>query len=398
MTYPKQVVKDVYSLAILLVFINACGGGAGDGGDGDGDGGSNPPPVSGNVNGGLTGKIFIHNGWIIDIASGKSRRVPGVVWDDYCYEEDFNNAGNDFFCTLSNPEIDYGLNVSYYGTPNINGYNYILTASECDRDAEMDCLEMRNIETGEVIGERFTRYEHINAGAKYSRDGQYYAYSHNDDHRYSHTSFIINNINHEEITHITMQVNDPMPFDWGPSGEIVLAYNGALYVTPPYSLDGVKIFDLRDHPELTSSDSGEFQASGFSGIRVSPDGSKVAFMLIEGGHSVFSYQPRTPWIINIDGTDFHRFAYAPGSAAEVFGSLAWSQNGEYILITEGYVPTSAGSADGSPGYLYAIPSDSRNVELNQEGENGIVWLETNYKNNEQYLRHTFNADVFWWLP
>lgn len=402
MTSLENVMKDVFIFIVLLVFLNACGG-SGDGNEDDGGPDTPNPSVDGNVNGGLTGKIFMTSGWVIDIPTGKSKRVPGVVWDSYCYEDDFNEIGNDFFCTLAEPGIDYGNYVSFYGIPSDLGDEYLLTASNCIYGGgytDSDCLERRSLETGEVIGERLIRYEYINAGAKYSRDGQYYAYTHNDDNLYSDTSFIINDKHHEEVTSITMQKNDPMPFDWGPSGEIVLAYDGALYVTPPYSLDGIKIFDIRDHLDLTSPDpnSGQFKVTGIGGsVRISPDGLKVAFMLFEGGNSDFSYTPRAPWVMNIDGSDFHRLAYAPGSAEEVFGSLAWSPDGNYILTTEGYVGSGAIGLH-SPGSLYAIPSDSRNVELNKDGRDGIIILQTNYKNNSQELRYTFNGSGFWWLP
>jgi hypothetical protein len=65
--------------------------------DSGGDGDDNPTPVSDNINGGLSGRIFMTNGWIIDVPTGKSRRVPGVVWDDFCYKNNFNEIGNDFF-------------------------------------------------------------------------------------------------------------------------------------------------------------------------------------------------------------------------------------------------------------------------------------------------------------
>jgi hypothetical protein len=405
MTKIKSIMKKISLLIILFALLNACGGGGSgdDIGESDG-GGDSPPPDSGNVNGGLSGRIFMQGGWIIDIPTGRSRRVPGIVWDDYCYENNFNNTDNDFHCTISNPEIDYGNYVSFSGYPNVNGEEYLLRASGCiygSGYSNSDCLEVRNIETGAVIGERLVEYEHINAGAKLSRDGQYYAYTHNDDKLYSKTSFIMKNKNHDEIVSITMDSNDSMPFDWGPSGEIVLAYDGALYVTPPYSLNGVKIFDLRDHPELTSPDpnSGQFTVNGIGGsVRISPDGSKVAFMLFEGGHSVHSYTPRAPWIMNIDGTDFHRLAYTPNTEAEIFGSLAWSPDGNHILTNEGYVPSSVGASGSLPGYLYAIPSDSRNVELNKDGKDGIIRLQTNYRNESQRLTYTFNSSGFWWLP
>ncbi|MCG7988602.1 MAG: hypothetical protein JAY64_02750 [Candidatus Thiodiazotropha weberae] len=396
-------VKFALPYLVLSIALYACGGGGGGGGaDDSGDsegGGDNPPPVSGNVNGGLTGRIFMPNGWIIDLPTGKSKRVPGVVWDSYCYERDFNEVGNDFYCTLIDPGMDYGLYVTFSGYPNINGSEYLLTASDCIYGGgytDSDCLEIRSSETGEITGGRLTRYENINSGAKLSRDGQYYAYTHNEDGASSPTLFVINDRNHQEITSGTLPGSGEVTFDWGPSGEIVFHYDGALYITSPYSLDDSKIFDLRDHPELTSPETNSrgFTATGFSGFRVSPDGTKIAFLLYDGGYPDLILTPKTPWIMNIDGTDLHRLAYVPEKMGqfELFGSLAWSPDGKYILINEGYVKNT------TPSYLYAILSDRRNVELNDEGSNGIIRIQTNYRNITQELRYTFNDGGFWWLP
>jgi hypothetical protein len=391
-------------LFILSMLVNACGGG---GSSDDERGGVNPPPVSGNINGGLTGRIFMNNGWIIDIPTGRSKRVPGVYWDDYCYEYNpTDDPGHDFLCTTSNPEIERNSYTSYYGTPNLTDEEYLLTVSTCKYGRgtvpDSDCLEIRNIETGELIGNRLVRDEIINYGAKFSRDGQYYAFTHNDIHAYSNTSFVINNKIHEKITSITMQKKDSMPFDWGPSGEIVLTYDGAIYLTPPYSLDGNNIFDLTDHPELTSPapDSGQAPVVGIAGnLRISPDGSKIAFRLNEGDQSLHSAS-NTPWIMNIDGTDLHRLAHTPesGSFNNLFGPLAWSPDGEYILITEGYHVTGTNVSGGSD-FLYAIPSDSRDIELNKEGKNGIILIRTNYKvDNQEVLDIFYGGSGFWWLP
>lgn len=412
MPNPKSITKELILLILLSVLLNACGGGGGSGDDNggsDGDG-ENPPPISGNINGGLTGRILMTDGWIIDIPTGKSKRIPGVVWDDYCYEENFNeDPNNDFFCTLSNPEIERNSYTSYYGTPNLSDDEYLLTVSTCDYGrgtiADSDCLEIRSLETGELIGERLIREVEINKGAKYSRDGRYYAFTHDDgEHASSLTSFTINNKYHEEITSITMQQNDSMPFDWGPSGEIVLAYNGVLYLTPPYSLDGINIFNLRDHPELTSPtpDSGQVPVIGIAGsLKVSPDGSKIAFLLYEDGDNL-AISPKSPWIMNIDGTDLHRLAHADelSRTHNLFDNLAWSPDGTHILISE-EKPYAPGTIDGGygAGYLYALPSDSRDVELNKEGNDGVIVIKTNYKVDDQEVLDIFRGgNGFWWLP
>jgi hypothetical protein len=248
---------------------------------------------------------------------------------------------------------------------------------------------------GELVGERHVLYQSVDV-AKLSRDGNYYAFTFNDDaYNDSPTLLVLNDINNEEITYTEMPDGNPLSFDWTTDNRIIYAYNGAIFITTQYSTEGSKIFDVRDYPELSNI------AGIGASVRVNPDSTKIAFMLFEE-HAVTADVPirQTPWVINIDGTDLHRFAYAPVSSNgnELFGSLAWSPDGQYILITEGYSPAPLGTDGSTPGFLYAIPSNSRNVELNQEGNNGIIMLKTNYRNDSQELRYTFNGGGLWWTP
>jgi hypothetical protein len=406
-------VKKTLLLATILLLINSCGGGGAGDDDNDNNGDSeNPTPVSGNVNGGLTGKIFTTDGWLIDVATGRSERVPGVYWDDYCYE--FNptdDPGHDFLCTTSNPEIDRNRYTTYSGTPSLIGDEYLTTVGTCRYHAgihDRDCIEIRSLATGELVGERLIADSSIGEGAKFSRNGQYYAlYRIDNEDIYATTSFTMYNKNHEEIASITMQERSDMPFDWGPSGEIVLSYNGALYLTPPYSLEGTKIFDLRDHPELTNPEpnSGQFTVNAMGSIRISSDGTKIAFSL-----SDLSSEESAPWVMNIDGTDFHKLAHVVDDEdwnnEDRFDSLAWSPNDKYILITEGFRWAHLSEWGSHSNFLYAIPSNSRNVELNRDAEisgqgvDDIIVIKTNYKEDDQEVGQVFGtAGVgLWWLP
>jgi hypothetical protein len=406
--------KELLVLSVLSILLNACGGGSGGDGSDTGDisdgGDDNPPPVSGNINSGLTGKLYLSDGWVIDIPTGRGKRIPGVMWDEYCLEkESFRvDENHDFHCTTGNPEIDRNSYNSYEGIPNLNGVEYLTTVSTClywSGLHDRDCLEIRSMDAGELIGERLIIDSSISGSAKFSRDGQYYAFARYDSEDiFAKTTFTINNRYHEEITSITMQQKSAMPFDWGPSGKIVLAYSGALYVTPPYSLDGIKVFDLRDHPELTNPDpdSGQFAVDGLGpSIRMSPDGTKIAFLLFNS-----STLQSAAWIINSDGTDFHKFAHAVGDNEDRFTNLAWSPDGNYILTAEGFHTGHDAETGSHSNYLYVIPSDSRNVALNRqselsgEGEDDIVVLRTNYKQDDLVVRQVFGtAGVgLWWLP
>ncbi|MCG8085543.1 MAG: hypothetical protein JAZ13_07480 [Candidatus Thiodiazotropha taylori] len=383
----KHTTKSLLFYFASSLLLNACGGGGG--GDDDNGGGNNPGPVNENVNGGLTGRIFTTNGWIIDIASGKGRRTPGVLWDSYCL--DFDIVDDDFYCT--DPVNTYGSHPQYNAFPSFNGSKYIVSVNDCVEGYSLDCIEMYYTDTGELIGKRNTLYQSVDV-AKFSRDGNYYAYTFKDDaYVNSPTLLIIDNVNNEEITYSAMDDDGAVSFDWTDDNRLVYAYNGGIYITSQYSAEGSRIFYMRDYPELN-----DYIGIGGS-VRVSPDGKKIAFNLFKQ-HLTSSYTPQTPWIMNIDGTDLHRLAYVEGEYAdfeELFGSLAWSPDGRYILIIEGYIPQASisGSGDGS---LYAIPSDSRNVKLNSNGEDGIIRLKTNYKNDTKDLTYKFNDAVFMWVP
>ncbi|ODB82793.1 hypothetical protein A3195_19400 [Candidatus Thiodiazotropha endoloripes] len=379
---PKMKIIKYLLILIISHSLVGCGGGGS-----SGDVGDDSNPGDGNVNGGLAGKIFTQDGWIIDIPTGKGKRVPGILWDSYCL--DFDVVGDDFYCT--DPVNTYGRHPNYNAFPSSTGDKYIVAINDCVEGYSLDCIEMYNTNTGEMIGERYELYQSVDI-AKFSKNGNYYAYTFSDEaYTDSPTLLIINNVNNEEISFTVMPDDGPISFEWTNDNRLVYAYNGGIYVTSPYSTEGTSIFFMRDYPELSDY-------IGIGGaVRVSPDGERIAFNLFKS-HLTGSYTPQTPWVINIDGTDFHRFANREsenGDGAEVFGSLAWSPDGRYILLIEGYIPS--GLFDSWPGSLYAVPSDSRNVKINDEGKDGIIRLKTNYKNDSKDLRYRFDDAVFMWI-
>lgn len=383
MSKQKYIPRVGLIFMLLALLISACGGGGGS----DDGGTENPEPVGNNINGGLTGKLFTQDGWIIDIPTGKSKRIPGVLWDSYCLE--FDVVGDDFYCT--DPVNTYGSHPRYRASFSANADKYIVAINDCVEGYTLDCIEMYNTNTGEMIGDRYNLYQSVDI-AEYSKDGDYYAYTFSDDaYIDSPTLLIINNVNNEEITYSTMPDDGAVSFEWTNDNRLVYAFNGGIYVTSPYNTEGTRIFFMRDYPELS-----EYIGIGGS-VRVSPDGQKIAFNLFKP-HLNSSYTPQTPWIMNIDGTDLHRLAHVE-KTEELFGHLAWSPDGNYILIIEGYVPSSI--YDSWPGGLYAIPSDSRNVKLTfpyEEGKDGIIRIKTNYKNSSKELTFRFDDAVFTWLP
>lgn len=367
---------------LLCVFLVSCGGGGG----GDNGGASSVPDVTSNA--GFSGRIFVVDGWIIDIPSGRSKRAPGVVWDKWCTTF-FDDS--ELKCTDAT-EYDFDVESDFLGFPSNDGEEFVVTVDDCN-GRSLDCFMSHNLNNGNVTSYR-GEISYGLSDAKLSRDRNYFAYIYNKESNgtYANTELHIVDRDFQNISSTTMPDHYGIGFDWSNNGQIVYGYKRNIYLTSPYSTQGVIIFSLNDYPEFNDMElSGPF--------RVSPDGTKVAFKLVEEDNR-FSYKVATPWVINIDGSDIHRLAHVPDedSVFQLFGSIAWSPDGRYIMLTEGYSPQATSVDTGVQGDLYIIPSDSRDVAINDEGKNNVVRLVTNYKNENKSLRYEFNGRAIWWLP
>jgi Tol biopolymer transport system component len=372
----------------LLSILVGCGGGSG------GDVSPEPPPPTNNatnVNGNLSGKVFVSDGWIIDIATGMIKRTPGVIWDSWCLDYEPND---EFDCLDTTDDYMYPSNATFGATPSYDGSEYIVTALDCHTEYyNRDCLAIHELNSGEPLGERGVFYKGINFSAKLSDNKEYIALTYNETPT-SSTILTILDRNYDKVMSSTLTDSSHVGFDWSSTGQIVYGFGREIYLTSSYSTEGSPIFSLDNYPSITHM--------GLSSpIRVSPDGEKILFMLVEDGDSLsLSYDIQSPWIMNIDGTDLHKLAYVPKSMSEyeLFGSLAWSPDGRYVLVTEGYSPQATSIDSGVGGNLYAIPSSSRNVALNDSGEDGVIRIQTNYMNRSKQLRYRFNGSGIWWIP
>jgi hypothetical protein len=386
MNYIAKISHSVILTLLLSIAMSSCGGGGG--------GGDTPlPPSDGgdsdaNVNGGFTGRIFVIDGWIIDIPSGRSRRAPGVVWDHWCTTF-YDDA--ELQCT-DTTDYDFDVNTDFLGTPSSDGKEYVVTIYDCN-GFSLDCFMSHSTTTGEVLSYR-GEISYGLVDTEISRDRNYFAYTYNkkSEGSYAPTELHIVDREFQQISSKTFPDHYGIGFEWSVTGQIVYGYKRDIYLTGRYSTEGEVIFSLDDYPEFNNLEFG-------NPIRVSPDGAKVAFMLVEEDNP-YSYRIATPWVMNIDGTDIHRLAHVPDEESnyQIFGSLAWSPDGRYIMLTEGYSPQSTSVDTGVQGDLYIIPSDSRDIAINDNGEDGVVRLLTNYKNENKSLRHEFNGRVIWWIP
>lgn len=383
MKYMYYLETTLISVLIMLS-LASCGGG----GSGSDDEGVPPPDDNGNVNGGFAGRLFVIDGWVIDIPSGRSKRAPGVAWDRWCttfYDD------SELKCTDAT-DYDFDVESDFLGFPSIDGEEYVVTVDDCN-GRSLDCFMSHNLSTGDVTSYR-GEITYGLSDTKLSRDRNYFAYIYNKESNgaYANTEFHIVNRDFEIVSSTSMPDHYGIGFDWSINGQIVYGYKRGIYLTSPYSTQGDRILSLDDYPEFNNLYLG-------GPFRVSPDGTKVAFKLVEEDNR-FSYKVATPWVMNIDGSDLHRLAHVPDedSVFQLFGSIAWSPDGKYIMLTEGYSPQATSIDTGVQGDLYIIPSDSRDIAINDDGEGGVIRIKTNYKNESKELRYEFNGRAIWWIP
>jgi hypothetical protein len=377
----------------LIITLSACGGG---GGSGDtqpsDDAGPEDPPNDQNINGGLSGRVYINEqneGWIVDLSNGKPSQLPDKGWWD---------TG------------DYtGHLIFFEAHPIQDASEFLLFVDNCygeynGSSGTFDCLGFINA-AGDLVTERGVISDGVRK-AKPSKDGRYVAITYADE-TYSNPSVKLviynrsfNSVISQSTMHVTGGGEDSKFFegglDWSSNGQIAYAYTKSIFVTSPYSTEGVPILTLADS-DSPLTDKYPVPVNP----RFSPDGSKIAFIIVP---SAGTGTDVTIWIVNVDGTDLHRLAHYDGGLS--FNRVAWSPDGKHILTGVGGNITDPGDG-GVPDSLYAIPSDSRDVEVpfrcdgedaDIANENGIICLRT-YWHDPHYLSRKFNpyGYVFEWI-
>jgi WD40 repeat protein len=363
----------------LVLTLSACGGGAGDTDTvdtGTGDTGSDIPNDQ-NINSGLSGRVYANErneGWIVDLSSGNASQLPDKRWWD---TGDYTGSGIVFFVY-----------------PNQDASEFLLFVDNCFRGfngsgGDFDCLSIINA-AGDLVTARGVISDGVRE-ASLSVNGNYIAIIYADESYYDPSArlLIYDRSFTNAISESTMRATGggqdsrfyARGLDWSQNGQLAYAYTKSIFLTSPYSTEGVPILTLPD------SDSPMVDVYPVpANPRFSPDGSKIAFQISSGAGS-------TIWIMNIDGTDLHQLAHDNMS----FNRVAWSPDGKYILTGLGGT-TLDPIAGGVSELLYAIPSDSRDVPVpfQCDGEDadiahatGIICVRTYFKST-QYLTRSFD--------
>jgi hypothetical protein len=317
---------------------------------------------------------------MVDLVTGKATRVPDVRWDETL---NFSNM------------VEFSSAI-----PSQDGTEFLLTGESCEYHSsepillrQRDCLVLIN-KDGSVLGST-TTYNDLWFDAKLSDDNQYVAFMHMDEVNNSHPPaelFIVDRnfsqiVSHTVVNHSTSDSGLLWRnFDWATNGQIVYGYDDSIYITSAFGTQGTLIY--------TAPVTGSVDDPFVYDPKVSPDGTKIAFRLMTNAN--MQVDEGNVWIMNIDGTDPHRLVYTPDhvtsdgtthNAMQIYNDLAWSPDGEYILVAVGGTTGDIGSP-GVSDTIYAVPSENRDVPLNDSGEHGMLKIRT-YYNSADSLTYTF---------
>lgn len=368
----ENKLKAVFAV-IFLLFQISCGGGSG--GSSTPNSNTNQVVDEDHINGdAITGRLFMggdNDGLILDLSTGKYSQIPGVDWTEEIVNE-------------------YHSMANYTAMPSSDGSEFVVTVNNClnTTDSEFpslfdDCIEIRSndgnlIGTGKLI-------EEISRNTRLSRNKQYFAFFHNDSrYQNGNDELVIFDRNFQFISSSYLPSHLARSFDWlNDSGQIVYIHDQTIYVTASYDTLGTPIYTFTE------------DAGRPDYISASPDGTKIAFTLVTSA-SMHSIHGAT-WVMNSDGTDLHQLAFIPNNDNPIINYPTWSPDGKFIMNMVGYISGKDDEVVGITvfGGLYAVPSDSRNVAINDGGEEGVVHITSYYNSNELNYNFSSNGNLVW---
>ena len=358
-------------ISLVLILQTGCGGGGGGGDDTD------PGNSSGSrVNGDITGHLFIGasgDGELLDLSTGRYTSIPGVDWSE----------------TIEN---DYHPSANYYALPSRDGEEFIETVTSCLRAGDdalspfNDCIVIHDSDGSIVSSGKMI--EDISPTTRFSFNKNYFAFFYNDGRDSSaNDELVIFDRNFQFISRSELPGKLARSFDWLLNGQIVYIHDQTIYITAPYDTAGTPIYTFSENEGYPDY------------IAASPDGSEVAFTLVTYA-SPYVVNGAT-WVMNTDGTDLHQLANIPGNDDPIFNFPTWSPDGQYIINVVGYVrpePPDASNNEPNPGILgglYAIPSASRNVALNDDGDDGVVHIRSYFSSDQLNYNFSTNGNLVW---
>ena len=337
------------SSLIVVPLIAVLSGCSGESGFSVNDSLSNDGPGGGNLNNGLSGRIYIgDSGSFLDLRSGQTIELGGS-----------------------------------WLSPSMDGLEYVSVdedferrdVPDCNFSQEFDQVSIYDAASGEV-NDRFSLPADI-WDVRLSPNRQWVGAFYEDDTVCfnEEKQFTVFSRTGEVIIRAAPDVI--RSFDWLPDNRLVISSRGGISVEETAgTLRFRQIADLNGIFGLPSK------------LSVDPTGTRVLFEMWTASPNFLStvrYREATVWSVNIDGSDLRERvtstnALQPDANTDPrVNAPTWSPDGNWFLVTEGYV--SGGVIDGStvqPGVIpinnngitYVVSADAEPLDLPDDANTG----------------------------
>ncbi len=186
----------------------------------------------------------------------------------------------------------------------------------------------------------------VNSEPRYSPDGQYIAFLFTDNS----ANYFLGILTADGSAHKVVPVDNdgvikrgPSGVDWTPDGQIMFTGYGRIY----------RLADINsDDLEIVTSFGSDIEAYG---LRVSPDGNKVAFLMDD--FEAF-YPEGNLFVMNSDGTGLRELAHRSNLYA--FSRAAWSLDSKHVTAIFGEFRGDSSGSRGC-GVIWIFDSESSEV-------------------------------------
>lgn len=319
-------------ILVLLTVLVSCGGGGGGGSDDQGiNENENPPPDqsdSGARNPGLTGRVlFTDNSglYAIDAVSGEYSYIPNTNW-----REQYDRFRYPAVTSFGSSMVPHSGSVFVANGDEVAG-SYVFA-----QDFSGNVLWQFELE-GEVLG------------TSISQDMQYIALFRRLGSVSSTPWF--------ELFTPSGQLLEDRQYD---GRQLFFLRDNRLFYSSGRTFVFTKPASLEEDYYLTLPDPAEGTVpEGLIGDKtISPDESQIAFAVTEfAGNDVYGARNSRIFVMNMDGSGLRLLATTYNDDKPSVIQPAWSPDGRWILVKEGYRPTGNVDDIESHGYRYVIPAD-----------------------------------------
>jgi hypothetical protein len=332
----NNFISPLVMAATALILMSCGGGGAGDEETGGGVLPAEPDEYA-NTNPGLTGKLFFQKGvddaYLIDAASGLAEYIPNTNWES---QRDRFPGGTALFSS----HIRQNDNTEF-----------LVISTRCKQansdplSTNISCLVMQDY-NGNYVGE--VDVSESVYDARLSPDGNFVAlYRDLDPGRNDEWLEIWS----REGELISDRKDESGKLTWMNDGRLLYAFNRHFYFTKRNSTD---IDYLITIPEILNNE--DVGYASIVDFLPSPDNSQIAFTLFNNWQST-GINGDVLFIMNTNGTSIRKLAVSMNTDYHIIDDIAWSPDGRWIMVKEGYSSAQDHNALGTRGYLYAIPSE-----------------------------------------